>query len=241
MVDVSKAIEPKSDQMNAEDLLGGARTFTITRVVVRDSPDQPMSVWLAEFPQGRPWKPAKTMAKLMALAWTVESDNWVGKRVTLYTDTEVMFGPNKMGGIRISHMSGIGRRPLTANLASTRGRRVPWTVEPIADSAPAPTRTPGPLDQLVWAMNAAGIDRDPRARLAYCRGIVQRDIESAADLTPTELADVIAALAEETPDQTNTSIPPAADIASEQPYQPSGEPTEDELAEIAEREIRGDQ
>lgn len=236
MADVSKAIEPKSDQMNAEDLLGGARTFTITRVVVRDTPDQPMSVWLSDFPQGRPWKPAKTMAKLMALAWSVESDNWVGKRVTLYTDTEVMFGPNKMGGIRISHMSGIGRKPLTANLAATRGRRVPWTVEPIADSAPAPTRTPGPMDQLVWAMNAAGIERDPRARLAYCRGIVQADLSSAADMTEQQLAAVMAALAEET----SESVPPAADIASEQPYVPSGEPTEAELAEIAEREIGGD-
>lgn len=237
MVDVSKAIEPKSDQMNAEDLLGGPRTFTVTRVAVRDSPDQPMSVWLAEFPQGRPWKPAKTMAKLMALAWTVESDNWVGKRVTLYTDEEVMFGPNKMGGIRISHMSGIGRRPLTANLAATRGRRVPWTVEPIADSAPAPSRTPGPMDQLVWAMNAAGVDHDPRARLAYCRGIVQADLSSAADMNPEQLAKVMAALADET-DQSSPSIPPAGDIASEQPYEPpTGELTEEELAAIADREL----
>lgn len=234
MADVSKAIEPKSDQMNAEDLLGGARTFTITRVVVRDTPDQPMSVWLSDFPQGRPWKPAKTMAKLMALAWTVESDNWVGKRVTLYTDTEVMFGPNKMGGIRISHMSGIGRKPLTANLAATRGRRVPWTVEPIADSAPAPTRTPGPMDQLVWAMNAAGIERDPRARLAYCRDIVQAELTTAADMNAEQLAKVMAALAEQAD---GPSVPPPADIASEQGYQL----TEAELAEIAEREIRGDQ
>jgi hypothetical protein len=237
MVDVTKAIEPKSDQMNAEDFLptgpGGARTFTITRVEVRDSPEQPISVWLAEFPQARPWKPAKTMAKLMRIAWSAESDNWIGKRVSLYCDPDVMFGRDKLGGIRISHMSGIGGRALTANLATTRGKRAPWTVEPIPDGAPAPSRAPGPLDQLVWAMNAAGVDPDPHARLAYCRGIVQRGIQTAADLTAEELAAVMAALQQ--PD--SPSVPPAGDVASELPY----EPTEAELAEIAEREIGGGQ
>jgi hypothetical protein len=229
MADVTKAIEPKSDQMNAEDLLGGPRTFTITRVVVRDSPEQPISVWLAEFPQARPWKPAKTMSKLMALAWSPESDAWIGNRVTLYCDPDVKFGPAVMGGIRISHMSGIGRKPLTANLATTRGRRAPWTVEPIPDGAPAPSKTPGPLDQLVWAMNAAGIDQDPASRLAYCQEVLQADLRSAADMTAAQLAAVMAALKE----QASASVPPADDIASERPYEPS----EAELAEIAEREL----
>ena len=44
-------------------------------------------------------------------------------------------------------------------------------------------------------------------------------------------------LAEE---QSSDSIPPAADIASEQPYQAADEPSEEELAAIAEREIGGD-
>jgi hypothetical protein len=200
MADVTKAIEPKSDQMNAEDLLGGARTFTITRVVVRESPEQPISVWLAEFPQARPWKPAKTMSKLMALAWTSESDRWVSQRVTLYCDPDVRFGPAVMGGIRISHMSGIGRKPLTANLATTRGKRAPYMVQPIPDGAATPAKAPGPLDQLVWAMNAAQIDHDPAARLAYCRDIVQRELKTAADLTAAELADVIASLTAEPSD-----------------------------------------
>jgi hypothetical protein len=228
MADVTKAIEPKSDQMNAEDFMppgpDGARTFTITRVSVRDSPEQPISVWLAEFPEARPWKPAKTMAKLMRLAWTAESDNWVGNRITLYCDPDVMFGRDKLGGIRISHMSGIGRRPLVANLATTRGKRAPWTVQPIADDAPAPTRTPTPMDQLVWAMNVARIT-DKAARLEYCRAVVGRPIGNATDLTADEVAAVIAALKAEPANPVRTAPP-------------GGEPSEEELeaAFLAEQE-----
>lgn len=227
-MDMSGTIEPRSDQLNSDDLLVGPRTFTITDVRP-GSEEQPVRVFLAEGPAGRPWIPAKTMRRLMVLGWGAESDAYIGKRVTLYRDPEVRFGKDTLGGIRISHMSGIGRKPLVANLTATRGKRVPWTVQPIADDAPAPSRTPGPLDQLVWAMNAAGVDQDKDARLAYCRGIVQRDLKDARDLTAPELARVMAALAE----QTSDSVPPADDIASERPY----ELTEAELAEIAEREL----
>jgi len=229
-MDLTEAIAPKSDQMNAEDLLGGPRTFTITDVR-RGSSEQPVWIYLAEHPQ--PWKPAKTVLRLMVMAWGPESDVYIGKRVTLYRDDSVRWAGKAIGGIRLSHMSGI-RKPLTAMLPPSKGTRLPYTVEPIPEGAPLPARAPGPLDQLVWAMNAAGIERDPRARLAYCRGIVQRDIETAADMTAQELADVIAALAEE---QSSDSIPPADDIASERPYQAAGELTEEELATIADREI----
>ena len=229
-MDMTDTIEPRSDQLNAEDLLTGPRTFTITDVRP-GTEQQPVRVFLAEGPEGRPWIPAKTMRRLMVLGWGAESDAYIGKRITLYRDPDVRFGNDTPGGIRISHMSGIGRKPLVANLTATRGKRVPWTVDPIPDNAPAPSRTPGPLDHLVWAMNAAGIDRDPAARLAYCRGIVQRSIESAADMTAAELADVMAALQEE--QRASDLMLSATDIASEQPY----EPTEAEQAEAAEREM----
>jgi hypothetical protein len=237
MADVTKAIEPRSDQMNAEDLLGGPRTFTITRVVVRDSPEQPISVWFAEFPQGRPWKPAKTMSKLMALAWTAESDRWVGHRVTLYCDPDVKFGPAVMGGIRISHMSGIGPKPLSANLATTRGKRAPYTALPIPDGVPAPN-APGLMDQLVWAFNAAKVEKE--ARLDYCRGIVQRPLKTAHDLSADEVAVVIASLAARDghrPDPVQGLMKPHPGVVQERgTADPTGEPTDEELADAFERE-----
>jgi hypothetical protein len=224
-MDLTEAIAPKSDQMNAEDLLGGPRTFTITDVR-RGSSEQPVWIYLAEHPQ--PWKPAKTVLRLMVLAWGPDSDAYIGKRVTLYRDDSVRWAGKAIGGIRLSHMSGI-RKPLTAMLPPSKGTRQEYTVEPIPDGAPLPARAPGPLDQLVWAMNAAGIDQDPTSRLAYCREVLQADLRSAADMTADQLADVMAALKE----QASASVPPAGDIAAERPY----ELTEAELAEIAEREL----
>lgn len=192
-MDVTQAIAPRSDQLNADDFLPaderGARTFTIADVRAGTT-EQPIRVFLVEGPEGRPYLPAKTMLKLMSIAWGKESDNWVGKRLTLYCDPEIMFGPMKMGGIRISHMSGIGRKPMTANLQSTRARRAPWTVLPLADDTPV--KAPGPLDQLVWAFNAAKIPTEDR--LAYCMKVVGNQLSSAADLTPAEAVKVVAAL-----------------------------------------------
>lgn len=222
-MDMTKLIEPRSDQMNAEDLLSGPRTFTITDVR-EGSAEQRVRVFLAEFPQNRPWLPNVTMCRLMVLGWGPESNDWHGKRVTLYRDPDVRFGRDQPGGIRISHMSGI-RRPITANLTVTKGRRGPYRVEPLTEDA-LPAKVPGPMDHLVWAMNAAKIPTDDR--LAYCRGIIQRDIGKATDLTADEVATVIAALQAE-PMIPRSPVPPGAATA---PHELS----DDEQAEAYERE-----
>lgn len=190
-MDMTKAIEPRSDQLNAEDLLTGPRTFTITDVREGASNEQRVRVYLAEGPEGRPWCPNVSMCRLMVLGWGPESDDWHGKRVTLYRDPDVRFGKDTPGGIRISHMSGI-RKPLTANLTVSQGRRGPFRVEPLPDAPAAAAKVPGPLDQLVWAFNAAKIETGNR--LDYCRNIVQRELKSAADLTPDEMATVVESL-----------------------------------------------
>lgn len=197
-MDVTKAIAPRSDQLNFEDFvpagLDGARTFTIADVRAGTTEEQPIRVFLVEGPEGRPWTPSKSMSRVMSNAWGKESDNWIGKRATLYGDPDIMFGPMKMGGIRISHLSGIGRRKLTVNLSTTRGRRAPWSVEPLADDAPSPAKAPGPLDQLVWAMNAAKIPQVDR--LDYCRRVLQFEVKDPRDLTPEQMATVVESLQE---------------------------------------------
>ena len=219
-MDMTKSIEPRSDQLNAEDLLSGPRTFTIADVR-EGSAEQRARVFLAEGPEGRPWIPNVTMCRLMVLGWGQESDDWHGKRVTLYRDPDVRFGRDQPGGIRISHMSGI-RKPLTANLTVTRGKREPYRVEPLTDDAP-PAKVPGPMDRLVWAMNAAKIPTDER--LAYCRGIVQHPLKTAHDLTAAELAEVIAALAGHQP-------PAEANSAAGVPERDPAEPTDEEWARM---------
>lgn len=122
-------IVPKSDQLNADDLIGATRDITITAVRRGESPDQPVSIHY-DGDSGRPYKPCKSMRRVMIHAWGDDGRAWVGERVRLYCDPEVMFGGVKVGGIRISHMTGI---PSTQHisLTQTRGKRKPYTVEPL--------------------------------------------------------------------------------------------------------------
>jgi hypothetical protein len=134
-MDISHTLAPTSDQLDAVDLLGGPRVFTIERVS-EGSSEQPVQVHLAEFP--RPWRPGKSMRRVLAAAWGTNTKTWIGKRVTLYCDPDVKFGGEAVGGTRISHMSDLpGGKALRVPLLAGRGKSQVWTVQPLAD-APAP-------------------------------------------------------------------------------------------------------
>ena len=142
-MDMTASIAPKSDQLNAEDLLSGPRTFTIEKVE-QGTAEQPVNVHLVEFP-GRPFKPSKTVRRLMVAAWGPDTATYPGKRMTLYRDPAVKFGGMDVGGIRVSHMSGIEKRIVVA-LTVTRGKRAPYTVDPLPAAAPpiSPESAPEP-------------------------------------------------------------------------------------------------
>jgi hypothetical protein len=132
-MDLTESIAPRSDQLNAEDLLTGPRTFTIEKVNA-GSAEQPVDVHLVELP-GRPYRPSKSMRRLMVQAWGAEASTYAGHRLTLFRNPEITFGREKVGGIEISHMSHIPKR-LTVALTVTRGKRKPFSVDPLPDTAP---------------------------------------------------------------------------------------------------------
>lgn len=134
-MDLSNTIEPDSTQVNAEDFLSGPRTFTVANVR-KGTAEQPVNIELVEVP-GRAYRPSKTMRRVLVSIWGREASNYTGKRFTLYRDPEVTFGRDKVGGIKISHMSDLDKRA-TLMLTSTRGKRAPHIVEPLVESA-APT------------------------------------------------------------------------------------------------------
>ena len=133
MMDITKTTEPKSDQQNFDDYIGGPKTVTISDVK-KGSTEQPVEVHLVEFP-GRPFKPSKSMRRVLITAWGPEAAAYVGRRMTLYGDPEVKFGGQAVGGIRISHLSDI-TEALSIGLTVTRGKRAPFIVKPL-DAAPA--------------------------------------------------------------------------------------------------------
>ena len=135
-MDVSETTAPKSDQQNAEDYIGGPRTVTVEKVT-SGTTEQPVEIHLVEFP-GRPFKPSKTVRRILVAAWGKDSTPWAGRRMTLYRDPSVRFGGQEVGGIRVSHLSHIAG-PLTLALTVTRGKRAQHVVEPLPDLAPEPT------------------------------------------------------------------------------------------------------
>ena len=121
MVDISDTIVPKSDQLNADDLIAGPRTITITKVVKKNDVKQP--VWISfEGDDGKPWKPCLSTRRVLVKLWGSESDAYIGRSVTLYSDPSVTYGGSEVGGIRISHMTDIGDGEGVL-LTSKRGKR----------------------------------------------------------------------------------------------------------------------
>lgn len=117
-------IIPKSDQLNADDLLAGPITVTITGVTRGNTDEQPVSVAIVGH---RPYKPCKSMRRVLIAAWGDDGREWVGRSMTLYCDPSVKFGGVQVGGIRISHLSDIASDMQMA-LTATKGKRAPYTV-----------------------------------------------------------------------------------------------------------------
>lgn len=131
-MDLTESIAPKSDQLNADDLISGPVTVTISEVV-KGSPEQPVDVRLVEFP-GRAYRPSKSMRRVMVMAWGAEASAYAGRSLTLYRNPEITFGKDKVGGIEISHLSHLDKQ-LTVALTATRGKRKSFTVKPLATPA----------------------------------------------------------------------------------------------------------
>ena len=129
MSDVSNlkdTIVPKSDQLNADQLIGGPMTITVT-AVRRGNSEQPIIVHYAN-EAGRPYKPCLTMRKVLIFAWGEDGEAWVGKSMTLYNKRDVKWGGVEVGGIRISHMSHIDG-DIKLSLAVTRGKKDPVIIK----------------------------------------------------------------------------------------------------------------
>ena len=129
-MNLTESIAPKSDQLNADDLMSGPITVTI-REVAKGTAEQPIDVHLIEHP-GRAYRPSKSMRRVMVSAWGVEGETYAGHRLTLIRNPEITFGREKVGGIEIAAMSHLDK-PLTVALTSTRGHRKNFTVTPLAE------------------------------------------------------------------------------------------------------------
>jgi len=168
-MDLTKALAPKSDQLDFADLEGQPpQVFTITDVSENGSEladQQPVNIKLAEFP--RVWRPSKGMLRVLADNWSKDTKIWIGRQVELYGDPEVYFGKEKRGGTRISRLSHIAGR--TKTLINPRGGRgAYWSVDPLPD-APEPDPSAAKRAELVAEWETADDERKAEIQAEVAR------------------------------------------------------------------------
>jgi hypothetical protein len=173
-------IVPKSDQLNADDLIGRTMTVKVTRVAINPSSEQPVSINF-DGDQGKPYKPGKSMRRVLVKVWGADANSYTGRSMTLYRDDGVRFGGVDVGGIRISHMSDIDA-PVVMALTEKKGSKKPFKVSPLKVEAAAISSRP----RSAWrAMNIDGepvTARDETQWRAGCEGVIAA-IPTATDLS----------------------------------------------------------
>lgn len=152
-IDMSDSIIPRSDQQNFDDYLAGPRTVSIDRVT-RGSAEQPIEIHLVEYP-GRPYKPSKSMRRVLVSAWGADASTYAGRRMRLYGDPDVKFGGQTVGGIKIGQLSHIDK-PMAISLTETRGKRKTHRIEPLPDAPSSALKPPTPT-AVIAAFKALGV------------------------------------------------------------------------------------
>lgn len=128
MIDLKETIKPKSDQLNSDDLIAGPMMLEITGIRIVGG-DQPVCIdWRGG--QGRPYKPCKSMRRLLIVAWGDNGENYIGRKITVFNDIAVKWAGKEVGGIRISHMSHI-EKDIRIALTESRGRKASHLVKKI--------------------------------------------------------------------------------------------------------------
>lgn len=196
-LDMSSSIVPKSDQINADDLISGPRTVTITRVSRCSEAEQPIAVNF-DGDNGKPYKPCKSMRRLMVYAWGVDATAYAGRSMTLYRDPAVTWGGMAVGGIRISHMSHI-ERDMTVALTESKAKRKPFIVRRLVPSETAPgekgvvlAQPPGQPPSAQGAGGVASAPASAQPRQTTAEWLDALDAALIGAMTHDAMADVMA-------------------------------------------------
>jgi len=216
-MDISSTLAPKSNQLNSDDLIAGPRTITITNVVAGNA-EQPVAVHY-DGDQGKPWYPSKGMRRVLVAAWGPDASQYIGRGVTLFRNPEVTYGGIQVGGIQISHLSGLDG-PLSIALTMNRQKRTPYKVQPLTTPAPA-AAAPAPAAKALAVCQAAGLTDLGLA--AFCDLVSRGSASTLAQLPAATLARIVeGGISPETVAKCNT--PPAPEPEPTAPGDPEDLP-----------------
>ena len=180
---LSELSKPKSDQLNADDLLAGPITIRIREAVESNDPKQ--SLWIYYHgDNGKPYKPSVGMRRAMAFIWgDPDVSQLAGKCLKLFNNPAIKFGSETTGGIQISHASHIPKA-LTFLLTVSKGRRVAYTVNPLEsyETELATLKKAANLAELRAAWESVGKDAQKflRADLEAIKAVLPKEGEKPA-------------------------------------------------------------
>lgn len=189
-LDISDTLTAKSDQLNADDLVGGPITVRVM-AVSRGNADQPVTVKIDG--GHKPWMPCKTTRRILAAAWGTDAEAWVGRTVRLFRDPSVKWAGDAIGGIRISGLSHISSG-MTIKLAETKGgKKIEHRVEKleaVADRAPTPPNIPAFLAKCAETVGGTAADAENMGHFLTAQEI------DYATMSRAQLQEIVKRLAE---------------------------------------------
>lgn len=128
MADITQAMQAKSDQLNAVDIMGSPIVIKVRAVDYKHGREQPVWVYY-DGDNNRPWKPSKGMIRILCGAWGTETDAWIGRHARLEYESSVMYAGKEVGGVWVKAMSDIPEKGFNFSLAINRSKRIPFPVE----------------------------------------------------------------------------------------------------------------
>jgi hypothetical protein len=127
VLDISTTCAPRSDRLNADDLVGGPKTIKVTGVRLTGDDAQPVAVDF-EGDGGRPFTPGKSMRRVLVSLWGANAEAYVGRSIVLYCDPSIAYAGSAVGGVRIAAMSDIPKDS-SVILTVKRAVRKPFQVK----------------------------------------------------------------------------------------------------------------
>jgi hypothetical protein len=149
---VLKSILAKSDQLNAVDLVAGPIDVVIESIS-EGAADQP---WIIKIKGYQPYKPCKSMRRVIVACWGTRPAQWVGRSMRLFCDPTAKWAGEEVGGIRISHLSHIDSMK-EIQLNESRGKKKKWKIEPLVEDTE--TRVQKVLAALDAAKSKEAVDK----------------------------------------------------------------------------------
>lgn len=137
--ELQKSAEAKSDQIDADDMIGNITMDVTIEAVKRGTSEQPIQLVLKETEKF--YRPNKTFRRALIGCFGDEPANWVGQRLRLARDPNVMWGGVKVGGVIVSHAS--IEAPMVFMLQAKRGKKSAVSIDvipPIQKPVPMPAK-----------------------------------------------------------------------------------------------------